>query len=650
MIQWIQWLNDNWLLIAVPVLIFLAFWVGGLWLRRIAYGAFGKWATKAKWKWSRPVTESTWTPFFYWFLLLGSHIAIRVSVLPSDGKVMAGKVIASLFVASLIWAAVSLSEKMLRLYLPELRLYLARIKAPQLPTTLLVNLIRAVIVVIGLLILLGIWGAPDVTGILILAAGLLVAGLALRDKLRQVRFSPLVRRVFKLLIILAVIASFIEAVRRGYLLFSHQADETSGTVILLLELGVLVWLIYTMRSSRFRRVKPSFKLVFFPLLVAAVVCAFAGFEPLTTYKNISLNYVKTQVGKGAEFIKEATPEREDVAGAVAKVEPAVVRVEVEDGGGSGMIIDKSGYVLTNNHVVEGVQSATVILMDGGQFSGVVVGRDELRDLAIIKISAGGFNFPVVKLGNSDTMGVAEEVIAIGYSLGLEGGATVSKGIISAFRRGDAVDYIQTDAALNPGSSGGPLIDLKGEVIGVVCAKVVHEAVEGVSFAIAINDAKAFIDEEREAEQAQKEIEKTQKDIEVLEREVVEIANSERASRSTAALTWDDELGRIAREHSQEMAKRGELFHSSMDKPYAENCWGGSPGSFYYFGASDIVSTWMESPKHRTWLLCPHLRHIGVGIAVSNGEMYASWTFWRSETSYSDWWYDDGSGSPPDWWY
>lgn len=646
----IQWLNDNWLLIAVPVLIFIAFWFGGLWLRRIVYGVFGKWATKAKWRWSRPVTESTWTPFFYWFLLLGSHIAIRVSALPPDGRAIAGKIIASLFVASLIWAAVSLSEKMLRLYLPELRLYLARIKAPQPPTTLLVNLIRVVIVVIGLLILLGVWGAPDVTGILVLAAGLLVAGLALRDKLRQVRFSPPVRRMFKLLIILAVMAGFVEAARRGYLLFSHQADATSGTVILLLELGVLVWLIYTMRSSRFRRVKPSFKLVFFPLLVAAVVCAFAGIEPLTTYKNISLDYVKTQVGKGAEFIKEATPEREDVASAVAKVEPAVVRVEVEDGGGSGMIIDKSGYVLTSNHVVEGFQSAIIILMDGGQFTGTVVDRDELRDLAIIKISAGGLDFPVVTLGNSDRLETAEDVIAIGYSLGLEGRATVSKGIISAFRYGDSVCYIQTDAALNPGSSGGPLIDLKGEVIGVVCAKVVHEAVEGVSFAIAINDAKLFIDEIRGKEQAQKEVEKTQKEIEVLEREVVTLVNLERSSRSIAALTWDDELHRIAREHSQEMAKRGELFHSSMYEPYAENCWGGSPGSFYYFGAKDIVSSWMGSPRHRTWLLCPHIRRIGVGIAVSDGEMYASWTFWRSETSYSDWWYDNGSNSPPDWWY
>jgi len=116
------------------------------------------------------------------------------------------------------------------------------------------------------------------------------------------------------------------------------------------------------------------------------------------------------------------------------------------------------------------------------------------------------------------------------------------------------------------------------------------------------------------------------------------------------LVWDDELHEIAREHSEEMARRGELFHSSMYEPYAENCWGGGPGSLYYNTPSDIVSSWMGSPKHRTWLLCPHLKHIGVGIAVSDKGMYASWTFWRNETSYNDWWYNNRSNSPPDWWY
>lgn len=211
-------------------------------------------------------------------------------------------------------------------------------------------------------------------------------------------------------------------------------------------------------------------------------------------------------------------------------------------------------------------------------------------------------------------------------------------------------YIQTDAAINPGNSGGPLINLKGEVIGIVTWKVVHEAVEGMGFAVAINSAKTFIAGLREEEQVKREAEDTQGGIEAVEQEVLLLVNLERASRNTKGLTWDSELHRIAREHSEEMARRGELFHSSVDEPYAENCWGGSPGSFYYFGADDIVTGWMTSPKHRTWLLCPHLKHVAVGIAVSDGAIYVSWTFWRRETNYSDWWYVNGSGSPPDWWH
>lgn len=635
----IQWLNDNWLAITIPVLIFVAFWVAGLWLRRIAYDAFNRWLLKAKWEARQLVIEKTRTPFLYWFLLLGAYTSIQVSVLPSEAKTIAGKIIASLFVFSLIWVAISLTEKMVKLYLPKLRTYLARVKAPQPPTTLAVNITRAIAIVVGVSILLGIWGAPNTWGILVLAAVLLIAGLALRDAIAYRSRFMKIRRLF---LNLLVIAGLGLVVWTGYLLFTHQTDTPLGTVALLLEIGFLIWIISVLRSRKYKRIKPSFKLVFFSLLGITLICAFAGIEPLNTYKDISLDFVTTQVGNVNEFFKETAPAKKDVTSVVAEVEPGVVRVDVEDSMGSGMVIDKLGYILTSNHVVEDVQSATITLMTGEQYLGSVVGRDVLRDLVIIKITVSGFSLPVVMLGNSDKLESGEEVIAIGYSLGLEGSTTISKGIISAFRSRDGVDYIQTDAAINPGNSGGPLINLKGEVIGIVTAKVVHEAVEGVSFAIAINEAKPFIAEVRELEEVQSK-------IEALELEVIALVNSERSSRGTALLVSDDKLHEIAREHSKEMARRGELFHSSMHEPHAENCWGGSPGSFYYFGAADIVNSWMESPKHRTWLLCPHLKHIGMGIAVSDGAMYASWTFWRSETSYSDWWYDDG-GEPPEWWY
>jgi len=649
MTQLIEWINDNWVAVTIPLMVFLAFWVAGLWLRRIAFDAFSQWLLKAKWEPRQLFIDKTRTPFLHWFLLLGAYISIRVSVLPLDAKTMAGKIIASLFVFSLIWVAISLSEKIVKIYLPKLRSYLAKVKAPQPPTTVAINIFRAIVIVVGVSILLGIWGAPNTWGILVLAAGVLIAGLALKD---VIAYRSRFLKIRKLFLNLLAIAGLGLVAWTGYLLFTHQTDATSGTVTFLLEVGFLIWIISVLRSQKYKRIKPSFKLVFFSLLGIALVCAFAGIEPMSSVKDRAT----TWVGEKWETVTSVTPAPtfpaslpEGVTSTVAKVEPAVVRVETEDNMGSGMIIDKSGYILTSSHIVEGVQSVIVILMDGGQFPGAVIDRDELRDLAIIKITVSGFSLPVVTLGSSDELETGEEVIAIGYSLGLEGKATISKGIISAFRYSDGVRYIQTDATINPGNSGGPLINLNGDTIGIVTFKFVGEGVEGMGFAIAINDAKPFITNVQEKERAQGEIEKTQEEIEALEHEVVALANLERSAREIALLIWDDELGRIAREHSQEMAKRGELFHSSMDKPYAENCWGGSPGSFHYFGASDIVNTWMESPKHRTWLLCPHLKHIGIGIAVSDGAMYASWTFWRSETSYSDWWYDDG-GEPPEWWY
>lgn len=455
----------------------------------------------------------------------------------------------------------------------------------------------------------------------------------------------------KLLLALALPVCLVAAVWTGHALFvAHQTDRVLGALVFIVEIGLSIWIMYLLRSSRYRRRTPSFKLVIFSLVGIALVCAFAGIEPLASYKDTALDYAKSQGSKIAESLEGTAPivtlpESEDTISAVEKVKPAVVMIEVVDGTGSGMIIDKLGYVLTCYHVVEGAQSATVILTGGGQYQGAVVGKNEMVDIAIIKITSSGIDFPVVTLGSSDKLEIGEEVMAVGYSLGLEGGATVSKGIISAFRYEEGLRYVQTDAAINPGNSGGPLIDLSGNVIGIATFKVVHEAVEGMGFAIAIDSVRPFITEQMAKEQAQRRAEEAQGKIEALEREVLTLVNLERSSRKIASLTWDGELHRIASGHSQEMATRGELFHSPIDEPYAENCWGGSG----YWDASTIVGSWMGSEKHRTWLLCPNLKRIGVGIAISDKGVYASWTFWRSETAYSDWWYVDGTW-PPDWWY
>lgn len=132
----------------------------------------------------------------------------------------------------------------------------------------------------------------------------------------------------------------------------------------------------------------------------------------------------------------------------------------------------------------------------------------------------------------------------------------------------------------------------------------------------------------------------------IEREVVRLVNEIRIERGTSALIWDDRLHNLARMHSLDMANRGNLFHSPPDAEYAENAWGG-PGGIDY-SALEIVEAWLSSEYHRTWLLCPNLEHIAVGIYIKDDAVYAAWTFWRNEPKSFDWWYPDDE--PPDWWY
>jgi S1-C subfamily serine protease len=167
------------------------------------------------------------------------------------------------------------------------------------------------------------------------------------------------------------------------------------------------------------------------------------------------------------------------------------RQRVQKGTGSGFITTADGRVLTNAHVVEGADNVSVVLKDGRQFKGTVMGTDPTTDLAVVKISATGL--PIVKLGNSDNLLPGQAAIAIGNPLGLSN--TVTEGIISATGRSAAdvgvssaerVDFIQTDAAINPGNSGGPLINSSGEVIGINSAII--QGAQGIGFAIPINTA------------------------------------------------------------------------------------------------------------------------------------------------------------------
>ena len=161
--------------------------------------------------------------------------------------------------------------------------------------------------------------------------------------------------------------------------------------------------------------------------------------------------------------------------------------------GSGFIIDHDGFIVTNNHVVEGADKIKVILKDEREFDAVVKGRDPNTDLALIKIESDG-NLPVIEFGDSDKVKIGEWVMAIGNPFGLE--HTVTVGIISAKGRvigsGPYDDFIQTDASINPGNSGGPLIDMSGKVVGINTAIIAGG--QGIGFAIPVNMAKGIIEQ------------------------------------------------------------------------------------------------------------------------------------------------------------
>ena len=181
---------------------------------------------------------------------------------------------------------------------------------------------------------------------------------------------------------------------------------------------------------------------------------------------------------------------------VRMVKDQLLRVFPVEGVGSGVIIDKKGYILTNNHVIEKANKLKVTTTDGNMYEGNVVGADKQTDLAIIKIDSKDALSSAV-LGNSDMLKIGQIVIAIGNQFGLDGGPSVTAGIISSLTRrlrfeNGVMELIQTDASINPGNSGGPLVNTNGEVIGINTAKIPYA--QGIGFAVPINVAKMIIND------------------------------------------------------------------------------------------------------------------------------------------------------------
>ena len=195
-----------------------------------------------------------------------------------------------------------------------------------------------------------------------------------------------------------------------------------------------------------------------------------------------------------------------ISGLVHEIEPAVASISVEsisrgmffdfadEGAGTGVVIRSDGYIVTNFHVIQGANDIKVNLPNGKTYDAQVVGRDIITDLAVLKIDEE--NLTTITMGDSDDIHVGDWVVALGNALALKGGPTVTLGIVSArgrtisTERGDLYDLIQTDAAINDGNSGGPLINLQGEVIGINTA-IIRRA-QGIGFAISSTAAQPII--------------------------------------------------------------------------------------------------------------------------------------------------------------
>ncbi|HHY61133.1 MAG TPA: trypsin-like serine protease [Clostridia bacterium] len=188
-----------------------------------------------------------------------------------------------------------------------------------------------------------------------------------------------------------------------------------------------------------------------------------------------------------EIVELAAPSVVEITTETVKTD-LIMRQYISGGAGSGVIIRSDGYIVTNNHVIEGARRISVTTQDGRNFEAKVVGKDPQTDLAVVKIEASGLR-PAV-FGDSDKLVVGELAVAIGNPLG-ELGGTVTEGIISALNRdiiidGQAMNLLQTSAAINPGNSGGGLFNNKGELIGIVNAKSSGLGIEGIGFAIPSN--------------------------------------------------------------------------------------------------------------------------------------------------------------------
>ncbi|MSA72262.1 S1C family serine protease [Holdemania massiliensis] len=260
-------------------------------------------------------------------------------------------------------------------------------------------------------------------------------------------------------------------------------------------------------KKELRSMKRTFRI---GLAACALLSGVIGFSAGTmAAKNSKASVVVQSVERRPQNVENVPVTSMNIPSVAALTQNSVVEIRTEsvtnslflrqfvtEGAGSGVIISEDGYIVTNNHVIEDARSILVALHDGTTYEAQLVATDSKMDIGVIKIEASGLT-PAI-LGDSDSLSVGEPVVAVGNPLGQLGG-TVTNGIVSALDReiilnNEHRNLLQTNAAINPGNSGGGLFNADGELIGIVVAKSSGEDVEGLGFAIPINDAKPIIED------------------------------------------------------------------------------------------------------------------------------------------------------------
>ncbi|MEG0771813.1 trypsin-like peptidase domain-containing protein [Clostridium sp.] len=253
------------------------------------------------------------------------------------------------------------------------------------------------------------------------------------------------------------------------------------------------------------------------VIAVALICsllggAVGGAVTYTTMKRTGTPVKQNQNVVGNTSITPTATGTINIPEIATKVSPAVVGVSTksvssnifgfnmgeQEGIGSGFIFSEDGYVLTNFHVISSASQVKVIFNNGKEVNAKIVNYNQEADLAVLKITDDVELPGVVTLGDSESLQVGEQVVAIGNPLGKEYLGSVTTGIVSAVSRdveidGKKMNLIQTDTAINPGNSGGPLINSKGEVVGINTAKLSGEGIEGIGFSIPINDVTAKLE-------------------------------------------------------------------------------------------------------------------------------------------------------------